>query len=83
MLRASRENSPEAIAEFGRRLRAAVPPEKADSMVADIGRNMRLYDGELDDQVVSATAGILRRVSDRFDARCVTFGELTEVANQT
>ena len=83
LLRASRENSPEDIAEFGRRLRAAVPSEEADRLAADLGSNMRLYDGELDDEVVSATAGILRRISDRFDARCVTLGELAEVAAQT
>jgi hypothetical protein len=80
MMRFDRDPSPAAVAAFERRLRAKVAAEHADRLLDWARTRMRWFDGELDDAVVSSVAGLLRRVADRPDARCVTYAELHEQA---
>jgi hypothetical protein len=78
-LKATRDRSPEALARFEARLEAKFPPAEAKRLTRTIEGNMRVHDGRLDEGAVAAAAGILRRVSERPDARCVTLAELAEL----
>jgi hypothetical protein len=80
LMRVDREVTPEAVAEYERNLRARVRSEVADRVMQEVTASPRLIDGRLDGDLVFRVAGILRRIADRDDARCVTFGELREIA---
>lgn len=80
LMRVDREVTPEAVAEYERSLRARVRSEVADRVMQEVTASPRLIDGRLDEDLVFRVAGILRRIADRDDARCVTFGELREIA---
>ncbi len=81
LMRASRDASPEAIAAYERQLRAKADPELADRTMTELAGELRVYDGEADAELLARVAGMLRRIADRPDARCVTFTELNELAN--
>ncbi|HSD23260.1 MAG TPA: hypothetical protein VLB79_02935 [Solirubrobacterales bacterium] len=80
LMRVDRDVTQEAIAEYERSLRARVRKEVADRVMLEVAASPRLIDGRLDEDLVFRVAGILRRIADRDDARCVTFAELREIA---
>ncbi len=80
LMRVIRDLSPEAMAAYERTLRSAVPAEIADRVMHELGENPRLIDGRVDDELVFRVAGILRRIADREDARCVTLTELRDLS---
>jgi SAM-dependent methyltransferase len=82
LMRVDRNPTPEAVADYERRVRARVRPEVADRVVQEVQANPRLIDGILDEELVFRVAGLLRRIADRDDARCVTLSELGEIADR-
>ena len=80
LMRDDRDSSPEVVAAFKQRLRQNLPGDLADRLLEQMGPEvrMRVYDGALDDGRVAAAAGLLRRIADRPDARCVTYAELAQ-----
>jgi len=56
--------------------------EIADKAIQEVTANARLVNGVVNDELVYRMAGLLRRISDRDDARCVTFAELSEVTDR-
>ena len=81
LMRAIRDASPEAIAAYERRLRAKADPDLADRTMTELGGELRVFDGEADAELLARVAGMLRRIADRPDARCVTFIELNELSS--
>jgi hypothetical protein len=70
-------------ADFERRLRTALPPEEAETLLRHASSGpLRLHDGALDQSAVAVCAGVLRRIADRPDARCVTYAELSTAADR-
>ena len=82
LLRRRESDDPAEIDAFGERLRAAVPAELAERYLAGLPRAVRSFGPDLDDEHIAAVAGLLRRVADRPDARCVTYAELADVAGR-
>jgi Polysaccharide deacetylase len=83
LMRADRDESEAAVDEFKRRLYAKLRPEAADLLLRQNNPvSMRIYDGTLNDPIVSAVDGILRRIADRPNARCTTYGEFLRVAER-
>jgi peptidoglycan/xylan/chitin deacetylase (PgdA/CDA1 family) len=80
LMRVERNPTAEAVDEYERRIRARVRPEVADRVVQEVRTNARLIDGRLDEDLRFRVAGLLRRIADREDARCVTFSQLAEMA---
>lgn len=72
----------EAIAEFERRLRAAVSPEMAGRLSSDLTGPVRTFGKDVDDGLVAAVARILGRVASRPDATCATYAELAAFADR-
>jgi hypothetical protein len=82
LMQVNRDVSEEAMAGYERSLRARVRPEVADRVMQEVRANARLVTGRLDEDLVYRVAGLLRRISDRDDARCVTLTELNEIAER-
>jgi hypothetical protein len=80
LLRAERERGSDVREAFRRRLEATAGAERAEGFMRGAGENLIFRDGTLDEELVSVMAGLLRRVADRPDARCITFTELHEAA---
>jgi hypothetical protein len=76
LLRRRQTRSPDLVAAFSERLRSAVSPDVADRLLQSRPREIRTFGEEVDEGVVAAAAGILRRIADRPDARCATYAEL-------
>jgi len=62
--------------------RERLKEEIADKAIQEVTANARLVNGVVNDELVYRMAGLLRRISDRDDARCVTFAELSEVTDR-
>ena len=82
LMREDRDASPEAIATLERRVREKVASDAADRLMGPARRNMRIFDGTLDKAKVASVEELLGRIADRPDAACVTYGELSQVAEQ-
>ena len=82
LMRVNRDPTAEEVADYERILRARVRPEVADRVIQEVRANARLIDGTLDQELVFRVAGLLRRIADRDDARCVTLSELGEIAGR-
>jgi hypothetical protein len=82
LLRRYDSEDPEAVEAFAQRLRSSVPADLADRYLAGPLRAVRTFGEEVDEALVAAVAGVLRRVADRSDARCVTYAELAAVADR-
>jgi hypothetical protein len=82
LLHRHQSDDPEEVEAFARRLRSSMPSAFADQYLAGPLRAVRSFGEEVDEALVAAVAGILRRVADRADARCVTYGELAAVADR-
>jgi hypothetical protein len=83
LLRRYDSEEQEAIDTFAQRLRAAVPTDVADRLLARPARNVRTFGEEVDDRLVTSVAGILRRIADRPDARCATYADLASIADRS
>jgi hypothetical protein len=81
-MQADRDASPAAIDALARRIRANLAPEVADRHLSMLGKRMRIYDGTLDEAKVSSVEQILKRISERSDARCTTYGEFVRIADR-
>ena len=68
--------------EFERRLRKRVSSDEAEGLLGQIRGPLRLHDGTVDGGAVAACAGVLRRIADRTDARCITYSEMAESAER-
>ena len=82
LMYSSRELSEDALAIWERNVRARVPEEIAEKAIEEMTANPRLVNGDLNDDLVYRVAGLLRRIADRDDARCVTFAELSEITGR-
>jgi hypothetical protein len=80
LLRGNRSTDPDEVEEFSQQLRSALPAAVAERLIRRSPREVRTYGEEVDDRLVAALAGILRRVADRPDARCATYADLDRVA---
>jgi hypothetical protein len=76
------EVSEEEIATFEKNIRARVRDEIAENVIKEVSAGPRLINGELNEDLVYRVAGLLRRIADRDDARCVTFTELDEISDR-
>jgi hypothetical protein len=72
----------DALTSWERNARARLPEEIAEKAIQEVTANPRLVNGTVDDGLVYRVAGLLRRIADRDDARCVTFAELHEIAER-
>lgn len=72
----------EEIAAFVERLRPALPPDVAAWFQQHPPEKVRTFGEELDDSKVASAADVLRRIADRPDARCVTYGELAKLVDR-
>jgi len=59
-----------------------LPDEIAAKAIQEVTANPRLVNGTVDENLLYRVAGMLRRISDREDARCVTFAELHEISDR-
>src|SRR5262249_42758259 len=69
-------------ATWERNARDRLPEEIAEKAIQEVTANPRLVNGTVDDDLVYRVAGLLRRIADRDDARCVTFAELREITDR-
>jgi hypothetical protein len=74
--------SGDARTTWERNARARLTEEIADKAIQEVTANPRLVNGTVDDDRVYRMAGLLRRIADRDDARCVTFAELSEITDR-
>jgi hypothetical protein len=77
-----RDVSDEALDEWETNIRERVRDEIADNTVKEVRAKPRLVTGELNEDLLYRVAGLLRRIADREDARCVTFAELNQIAER-
>ena len=82
LLHRHESEDPEEVEAFAQRLRSSLPTDFADQYLAGSPGAVRTFGEEVDETLVAAVAGILRRVADRPDARCVTYAELAAVADR-
>ncbi|HEX3174175.1 MAG TPA: hypothetical protein VHQ43_08160 [Solirubrobacterales bacterium] len=76
LLRCRESRERDAIAAFEARLRSGLPADTADRMLRRPLNVTRTFGEEVDEGFVAHVATILRRIADRPDARCVTYGEV-------
>jgi hypothetical protein len=74
--------SGDALATWESNARTRLPEEIADKAIQEVTANPRLVNGTVDGDLLYRMAGLLRRIADRDDARCVTFSELREIADR-
>jgi peptidoglycan/xylan/chitin deacetylase (PgdA/CDA1 family) len=74
--------SGDALASWERNARDRLPDEIAEKAIQEVTANPRLVNGTVDEELLYRMAGLLRRIADRDDARCVTFAELSEVTDR-
>jgi hypothetical protein len=77
-----RDVSAEALKAWEDNLRGRVRDEISKQTIAEVQAKARLVTGELNEDIVYRVAGLLRRIADRDDARCVTFAELSQIADR-
>ena len=63
-------------------LRSSLPADLASRYFSTPPESIRTFGAEVDERLVAAVAGTLRRIADRPDARCATYGELTGLTDQ-
>ena len=68
--------------ELGAQRSRPLPEEVAEKAIQEVTANPRLVNGTVDQELLYRMAGLLRRIADRDDARCVTFAELSEVTDR-
>jgi len=78
--RDSRERG--AIESFEDRLRLGLPADVASRFLRTPLKAMRTFGEGVDEGLVAHVAGLLRRVADRPDARCVTYAEIAEARDR-
>jgi hypothetical protein len=76
LLRCRDSRESDAIAAFEARLRSGLPTDTAERMLRSPLNATRTFGEEVDEGLVAHIAMILRRIADRPDARCVTYGEV-------
>jgi hypothetical protein len=77
-----RELSGEGLKAWERNVRDRVPEGIAEKAVQAVTANPRLVNGTVNEELVYRVAGLIRRIADRDDARCVTYSELREIADR-
>lgn len=82
LLRRRESNDPEVVDAFAASLRASISADLAARYLAGMPRAVRSFGPDIDDRHIAAVTGLLRRVADRPDARCVTYAELAAVADR-
>jgi peptidoglycan/xylan/chitin deacetylase (PgdA/CDA1 family) len=82
LMQADRQLSPDELADYERKARDRLRDEIAENVIKEVNAGPRLINGRLDDDLVYRMAGLLRRIADRDDARCVTFAELSEITDR-
>jgi hypothetical protein len=82
LMEMDREVGSDELAEWERKARARLRDEIAENVIKEVNAGARLINGRLDEDLVYRMAGLLRRIADRDDARCVTFSELSEVTDR-
>jgi hypothetical protein len=80
LLRCRESHDKDVIDAFAERLRLGLFSEVSDRRWS--GEIVRTFGEELDDGLVAAVAGILRRVADRPDARCVTYADIATMRDR-
>jgi hypothetical protein len=73
---------PEAVEAFARRLRAVTAGHHSEQYSGGRRRAVRTFGPDIDDALVAAVTGTLRRVADQPAARCITYAELAAVADR-
>jgi peptidoglycan/xylan/chitin deacetylase (PgdA/CDA1 family) len=76
LLRCRESRERDAIGAFEARLRSGLPADTANRMLRTPLNATRTFGEEVDEGLVAHVATILRRIADRPDARCVTYGEV-------
>jgi len=82
LMQMDRELSPKELAEYERKARDRLRDEIAENVIKQVSAGPRLINGKLDEILVYRMAGLLRRIADRDDARCVTFAELSTITDR-
>lgn len=82
LLQRRESDAPGEVDVFARWLRSVLPDELVGRYLNASQRSVRTFGPDIGDDLVAAVAGILRRVADRPDARCVTYAELAAVADR-
>ena len=77
-----RELGGKALKTWERNVRDRVPEVIAEKAVQEVTANPRLVNGTVNEVLVYRVAGLIRRIADRDDARCVTYAELREIADR-
>jgi hypothetical protein len=76
LLRCRESRERDAIEAYEARLRLGLPADTADRMLRRPLNTTRTFGEEVDEGLVAHVATILRRIADRPDARCITYGEV-------
>jgi hypothetical protein len=74
--------SAEVLEGWERSIRGRVRDEIAENAIKEVRANARLVTGRVNEDLLYRVAGLLRRISDRDDARCVTFADLNQIADR-
>lgn len=82
LLKRNTTRDPRRVAAFAEQLRYVVPADVGDRLLRRMRGVVRTFGEDVDDGVVASIAGVLRRVADRPDARCVTYGEIAAAADR-
>lgn len=82
LMQMDRQLSPDELADYERKARDRLRDEIAENVIKEVNAGPRLINGKLDEDLLYRMAGLLRRIADRDDARCVTFAELSEITDR-
>jgi hypothetical protein len=76
LLRCRDSRERDAVESFEARLRAGLPADTAERMLRSPLGATRTFGEGVDEGLVAHVVTVLRRIADRPDARCVTYGEV-------
>jgi peptidoglycan/xylan/chitin deacetylase (PgdA/CDA1 family) len=82
LLRCRESREKDAIEAFAERMRSGLPLDMAERLLSWAPGLMRTFGEEVDEELVVPVAGLLRRIADRPDARCVTYADLAGAAER-
>jgi hypothetical protein len=82
LMQMDRELSPNELAEYEGKARDRLRDEVAKNVIKEVSAGPRLVNGKLNEALLYRMAGLLHRIADRDDARCVTFAELNTITDR-
>jgi hypothetical protein len=82
LLRCRESREKDAVDAFAERMRSGLPPDVAERLLSWAPGMTRTFGEEMDEELVVPVAGLLRRIAERPDARCVTYADLAQAADR-